>query len=280
MTPIVAQTNPPSPDLLTVSQEVRSQEYRDFLKYLAQSSGIASYEQMSILFPAICQGAMEWLLKEKKSVDFGFVMLHPMPHRANWKQILLALFPTLGVSLLGKSRQVKEDSFRSSGFWAKLFSGELLAVAQERYVVWGVETELKRSWWRAMYRYERWKHSSLGSVGYATHTARQIERLKSRITNVYISFLRQVAYPCGKVQHSRVYRRGFIVPFVPRGKVRPVADPDIPVDYIVPRSEKELVPPTLADLISTDAGVPEVSDIRPDNQDLRVTSRVTVAGGE
>lgn len=259
----------PLPDLKTTDSE-RSAEYTSFLKYVAQSTGCISYEQLSILYPAICQSAMEWLLRDKKSVDMGFCVLHPMPHRANWKQILIALFPTLGPTLLGKTKAQKTDLMTSTGFFNKMFSGEMLAVGVERYVMWGIEVELRRSWWRAMFRQEAYKFAQLGSVEYAAYVARQILKLRTKLTNVYLSWLRQISYPCAKIQSSRVHRRGYIVPLVPKGKVRPVADNEIPVSIVVPRSPEELVAPGLAALLPTDAGLPKVRDFRQESGDLRV----------
>jgi len=259
------------PDILTVPQAVRSEEYKSFLKYVAQSTGVISYEQLAILYPAICQGALEWMLKEKKSVDFGFVILHPAPHRANWKQIMLALFPAIGPALLGKSSTLKKAILEGSGFFTKLLSGELLAVANERYIVWGIEPELKRGWWRAALRIESYRFSQLGSVDYASYVARTIVKLKPKLTRAYLSFLRQVAYPCAAIKWSRSHRRRYIVPLVEKNRVRPVVPSDIPTHTVVPRDPEKLVVPTLADCISTSPGLPEVSDIRREGQDLRIT---------
>lgn len=269
-------THPRPADMQTVS--VRSREYQDFLKYIANSTGQASYEQMAILYPAICQAAMEWMLVEKRSVDFGFVILHPSPYRANWKQIMIALFPTLGTALIGRPRLVKEALLTSTGFTTKLFSGELLAVSSGRYVVWGIETELKRSWWKALFRLETATLSALGSVQYAAFTAKQIQKLKPRLVNAYLSFLRQVSYPCAKIQQSRTYRRGFIAPFVPKGRVRPVAAGDIPVVAVVPRQPEDIAVRSVAEVAIPDAGVPSVPNFPPIETDLRVTDRPSDSG--
>lgn len=265
------------PNLATVNLKAeRSAEYAAFLKYVSTKSGVISYAQLSVLYPAICQGAMEWLLQEKKSVDLGFMLLHPTPHRANWKQAMIAMFPQLGPSILGKARVVREAILTSSGFETKMLSGELLAVGSEKYVMWGIEPELKRSWWKAMYRYEMSKFSQLGSIGYATYIAKAIVGLRAKLVRTYIAFLRQVSFPCARIQHSRVYSRGFIVPFVPKGNVRPATDKDIPVNLVVPRDPAEIVTPTLASVVSADAGLPSVPPVSSDPEDLRVPRRTNV----
>lgn len=278
MRPIDPKTGPEFlPDLATV-KEGRVNDHKNFLKYVANTTGVASYEQLAILYPALCQAAMEWLLVEKQSVDLGFIILHPQPHRANWKQMMAAMFPTLGPTLLGKSRLIKDSLLTSTGFITKLLSGELLAIARGRYVVWGIETEVKRSWWKAMFRHESAKLSALGSVDYAAATARAIVKLRPKIVNVYLSFLRQVSYPCGKIQQSRAHRRGFIVPFVPKGRVRPVAVSDIPVAAVLPRDPAQLVTPKLADVVFEDAGVPPVPDLQQGAHDLRFSRGTDNAG--
>lgn len=257
------------PDLKTVV-EGRKEDYKEFLRYVANTTGHASYEQLTILYPALCQAAMEWLLVEKKSVDFGFMLLHPTPHRANWKQMMVAMFPALGPTLLGKSRVFKESLLTSTGFVTKLLSGELLAIATGRYVVWGVETELKRSWRKAMLRHEAAKLSALGSINYAAYTAKQIVKLRPRLINAYLSFLRQISYPSAKIQQSRPHRRGFIVPYVPKDRVRAVAATNLPVVAVVPRDPQELATPKVADVAVEDAFLPSLLDIQPNNADLRV----------
>lgn len=261
--------NPHTPNLDTIDKEQRSLEYVEFLKYVAQSTGVINYAQLLILYPAICQAAMEWMLTKNRSVDFGFVVLHPCPHRANWKQMMVAMFPALGTALLGKSRLIKESLLTSTGFDTKLLSGELLAIASERYVVWGIETEVKRSWWKAMFRNEGAKLSAFGSVNYAANTARQIVNLRPRLTRAYLSFLRQIAHPCAKIKHSRVYGRGFIVPFVPKGRVHAVAVDNVPVTAVVVRDPEKLAVPSLKDVVSPDAGLPSVPDLQPPETDLR-----------
>lgn len=261
-------TTPSLPDLHTLSEE-RSKEYDAFLKYVAQSTGAINYSQLSILYPAICQAAMEWLLVQKKSVDFGFALLHPRPHRANWQQIMVALFPKLGPTLLGKPRLEKEALLTASGFNTKLLSGETLAVAAERYIAWGIEVEPKRSWWKAMFRFEASKLSALGSTNYAAFTARQITNLRPKLTRVYLSFLKQIAYPCAKISKSRLCGRGFIVPYTPKGRVRAVAASDIPVVAVVPRAPEELPTPSLKEVVLENAGLPPVRSFQPENVDLR-----------
>src|ERR1700745_1698384 len=103
------------------SMERRTAEYRAFLKHVADTTGVASYEQLALVWPAIQQGALEWLVVRKKSVDLGFAILHPCPLRANWKSILLAKFPTLGPTLVGKSQADKEKLLELSGFDVSIF---------------------------------------------------------------------------------------------------------------------------------------------------------------
>ena len=269
---------PPNPDqepvcpvTVTPNQE-RSADYARFLKYVSEKTGTISYTQLAVLYPALCQAAMEYLIAERRPVDMGFLVLHPCPHRANWKQIMLAQFPQLGPTLLGESAAVKEAMLDGTGAANKMLNGEMLAVCGERVIVWGVEVELKRSYWRAMLKYEYAKYRHLGSIGYAAYIARVIVALRPKIFRIYLSYLRQIAYPCARIKQSRVHRRGFIIPFVPRGKARPVSIEDIPVDFVVPRAPEQVAVPPLFEVVLPDAGVPQVSNIPDGPQDLRFTA--------
>lgn len=259
----------PEPNMNTVRDE-RSQDYVSFIKYVAQSTGQISYDQLLILYPAICQAAMQWMLQEHKPVDFGFCLLHPSPYRANWKQIMVASFPKLGPTLLGKSSAIKEALMTSTGFFTKMLSGELLAIANDRYALWGIDLELKRSWWRAAHRLEFYKFTRLGSIEYAAYLARQIVKLRPKITSAYLSFLRQISLPLARIRKSTAYHRGYITPFVPKDRVRPVREvEDSGVDYVVARDPEKLPPPEPPPLAVEDSTLLEMSNIRPGAQDLR-----------
>lgn len=259
------------PDIKTINQE-RAKEYQEFLKYVAQSTGHFSYAQLAVIWPAVCQSAMQWILVEHKSVDFGFVVLHPSPLRQNWKSLLVGQFPQLGSSLLGKSKTLKQGLMEGVGFFAQFFSAQMLALARERYLVWGVETELKKSWWRAMLRLEDHKFNKLGSVEYSSYVARQIQKLRPKLVRVYLSFLRQVSYPCGAIRRSRAYGRGFLVPFVPKKRVYPVAISDDSSNPVVSRDPDRPAPPKFTDSFSPSPGLPQVQDIRSLDEDLRITT--------
>lgn len=260
----------PEPNLKTVQQDGRSTEYREFLKYVAQKTGHCTFEQLAILYPAICQAAMEWVLVERKSVDLGFAILHPRPHRANWQSILLAKFPRLGPSILGKSRVIKEAILTSCGFFNQMFDTKLLALAKQRYVVWGLEIELKRSWWRAMFRREGYLHSKLGSVEYCSYIARCIDKLKPKILSVYFSHLRQINYPAGRLFKSRSYRRPFIAPYVPEGKVKAIKDDGYEVSVVVPRQPEEIIPKESPNLESPNETLLGLPNLRPEATDMRI----------
>jgi len=258
----------PEPSIQTVNDDTA--EYKDFLKYVAQKTGHCSFEQLAILYPAICQAAMEWLLVERKSVNFGFCILHPRPHRANWREILLSTFPKLGPSLLGKSRVVKEAILTSCGFFNKLFDTKLLAVARHRFITWGIDVELKRSWWRAMLRRESYLHNKLGSVEYCSYIARCIDKLKPKTLSVYLSHLRQISYPAGKLFKSRSYSRAFIAPYVPKGKVQAIRDDGYEVSVVVPRKPEEVVPKEPSEVESPNETLLGLPDLRSKTADMRI----------
>lgn len=261
----------PLPNLETVNTDGRASEYKEFLRYVSQKTGNCTFEQLAILYPAICQSAMEWLLVQRKSVDFGFAIIHPRCHRANWRSILLATFPRLGPSLLGKSRVIKEAILTACGFFTKLLDTKLLAIARDRYVVWGLDIELKRSWYRAMFRNESHIHSKLGSVEYASYIARQAVRLRPKMLSTYLAELRQISYPAAMVRRSRSYSRPFIVPFVPKGKVQAVVDNSYEVAVVVPREPEEVVPNEPQNMESPNETLLGLPNLRSESEDLRVS---------
>ena len=214
----------------------RSGEYRAFLKYTAEKTGVASYEQLALVWPAFCQAAMEWMILRKKSVDLGFCQLHPSPMRANWKQILIAKFPFLGPRLFGKSRKDKERLMELCDFDVQFCDSKMLALVSGRYVAWTMEVEPRKSWWRAMFKQEVKVFNALGSLSYAEFIAKKINDLRARLIRTYLTYLRQVAYPAARVYRGGTGKRAYLAPYVPSGKVRPVDTPDGDVSVVVPRN--------------------------------------------
>lgn len=246
----------------------RVTEYKEFLRFVADKSGIVSYNQMLILWPAISSAMMEWMIRNNKSVDFGFAIIHPSPLRANWKQVMLSWFPTLGSTFIGKGPSKREAILELVNFQNRLLKSELLSIVSDRLVPVGIEVELKRSWWRHTLREELHHYNSIGAVAYAKRVARKIRDLQKKLTASYFSWLRQISFPCGKVNRGTSANADTLVPNIPEGKVRAARFENIPVHVVVPRKSEDVVR-TLESVGQEDSFLlQELSDLQSDSEDL------------
>jgi hypothetical protein len=218
------------------------------------------------------------MVEEGKSVDFGFVTLHPCPYRSNWKQIMLSLFPRLGPALLHKSAEERDSVMVSSGAYAFMFRSKLLAIQVGHLVQWGIEVEPKRSWWRATFRREEYLFKSKGAVEYAKYIASSIKtRMYYKMLRCYISFLRQVALPVGTIRKIGASGHGRLWPYVPVGRVRPVALSHVPSDWVVARDPEKVDPNPCIAVADPDEELQKVLHIQPEAPDVRTGGPVDMA---
>lgn len=250
----------------------KSAELRAFLKFVSERSGnVFTETQLKVFWPLLCQAALEWMVVERKSVDLGFLNLHPCPYRANWKAILLAVFERLGPALWLKSRVEKEAIIKAAGLHAFLMRGELMAVSQGKGIlVWGVETEVKRAWYKAVFSYETLILRVKGPYDYCRYAARQInDRFRETMLRCYYRYLYQVSFPVGSVFKSRLGGGQTLRPRIPKGRVRPVGIRSVPTSRVVPRTPEDVSPNDSVSLVSEDEAVSEMLRVLEEPEELR-----------
>ena len=267
--PVAIMKDRPDPDVPQLPEDlVKAPELRAFLMHVVRETGVTDFRSLAVIWSAICQAALSWLIREKKSIDLGFCVIHPTPFRANWKQILVAQFPKLGGKLAGKGREAKATYLEDSGFTNALGDASLPAISEDDSIMYGVEVETRRVWNKAVLRHESDKLRKLGSSGYQTYTARQIlVRLKNKMIGAYISFLNKISLPCGAVRRSRVDRSPLLVKYVPKGKIRPVGARDVETYTVVPNKSLEQGEPVIVE--DEDAPLHSLSSLQSAIEDVR-----------
>ena len=247
------------------------EQTRPFLKFLSERTGIG-FNEWLLIWPIFCTCCLEWIL-QRGSVHLGFCTLHPTPYRANWKQIILSLFPRLGPSLWSRRNAsgIKQILI-ACGLEGLMQSGALLAVARSDipYVRWGVEVELHRSYWRAMKLQETLILKQKGAADYAKYIAYQIEsKFRDKAFRIYMGFIKEVSYPCGSVPGNRPSSTQIIEPCIPPGRVSWVAPYDLPACIWYPLIPREVPPGSSNFVEATHASLSQLLRLQPEVEVVR-----------
>jgi hypothetical protein len=184
------------------------------------------------------QEAPAYLLEEGKPINLGIGELYALPYRANWKEIMHAKFPRLALALKKTPPQMVEPFLINIGWASELYNSDLAEMKNgEKHHGWCIAFAPNEEWFKIVRAYEKQHRSSLGAKGYADRFCKKITKLSKRILKYFINYVAQTSIPCAAVRHSSSTGGDYLVPNIPKGKVRPTA-PKIPEAYIVSNTEK------------------------------------------
>jgi hypothetical protein len=179
---------------------------------------------MKAVWAAIIQEAPAYLLEEQRTINMGFVDLTAIPYRENWKQVQHAKFPKLVPSLKKVPREMAEAYLFNVGWDAELLNSELCEFHRNGgHFGWSLETRTKRQWEAITYEYERKQRERLGASRYAKRWIKAVNRVAGRILRYFINYVAKTSIPCAAIRDGGNKRGNYLVPHVPRGKVRPTA---------------------------------------------------------
>jgi len=199
------------------------EEASHFINYVATRVG-AKPSVMKAVWAAIIQEAPAYLLEEQRTINMGFVDLTAVPYRENWKQIQHAKFPKLVPSLKKVPREMAGAYLFNVGWDAELLNSELCEFHRNGgHFGWTLETRTKRQWDVITYEYERKQKERLGASRYAKRWIKAVNRVAGRILRYFINYVAKTSIPCAAIRDGGNKRGNYLVPHVPRGKVRPTA---------------------------------------------------------
>jgi len=245
-------------------------ECDEFLQHVSKRSEIP-LAVLRVVWQAICSDAGKWMLKNNKSLDFGFVKLLALPFRANWKEIVAAKLGRSGLaSILGMSRKARRQQLQEIDLPATLCSLDNVAISDNcmQYVIEAVPTprftaDCNRAEGRKM---------AAGVESYVRSFEDAVESQYDDIIEVLKENSRKVGMPYGRLCESPSDGSVRIVPTVGReveGGVK--SDRRLPAYIISPhspfsveraQSEQTLVHPKTPALSS-------LSDLQSEPDDLR-----------
>lgn len=172
------------------------------------------------IWKAIKDGMMHWLINNQKPINFELFTIHPMPFRANWKEIMLARHPACP-RIFKKKKALWRDGLVKCDFLQDLGSSDLMAVRSNKSFAWSLEIQphklLLDQWEEA----ESDRMTTKRPVKYAKYYESCLRRRLDDILDVFSTWIQQIQLSVGAVRESPVSCSPIIVPVSRRRRVLP-----------------------------------------------------------
>lgn len=170
---------------------------------------------------AIKESMAFWFKNQQKPVDFEYFVIHPMPYRVNWKEIMLARHPDCVGHFL-KPRKEWLEALNSSGFIQDLGNEALIALEWPGIVVWGLEVRLHNHMVKEFIdgELERYQASKRAEE-YTQYYEGCVSRRLDDILETYHTWLLQIHAPVATVRKRDEDSHPVFVPKKDNGELHP-----------------------------------------------------------
>lgn len=218
--------------------EESKEKTTDFVNFVVQRVG-GKASVFQAVWAAMIQEAPAYLLDAQKPIKLGFGELYAVPYRANWREIMLAKFPRLASALKKTPNPLVEPFLINVGWDSELFNSDLIEMKDgDKHHGWCIAFAPNDQWLKLVRAYERDQRKSLGAYKYATRFTQLVRKFSKRILKYFLNHVTQTTIPAAAVRHGSNTSGDYLVPHIPRGKVRPTA-PKVGSTYVVSDIGKE-----------------------------------------
>ena len=217
---------------------------------------------------SFCRFMMHWLLNENKTVDLVFAKLNAFVLRANWASVAAKYEKQMfrqGKMFRDQLYNPDQQSIVDRGVAEYLITSPVSGV-RDKIPIITLDCQVTDKWRDFVVRLEQHRKSFRNGWSYPWMLAHRMKLQLPRVIEAYASFLKEARTPpflVPKVIRDRVtgQRRGTPFSLSPQRVDHPCAI-DVVLHPDTPQS-------TVESLEETDASVPEVSDLRPGEKDVR-----------
>ena len=262
----------PRPDNRKDSEKIKAAARDEFCAWCYARGLGESEEHFQYLFSQLKKLMAEWLINTEKPIDLGFIRLHNLPYRPEWKLVLDWNFSVLSASGWREYR-AENPSHRllKRGMLRGFLSLDLLAFSRFYGIcLRHIDVEHMPEWYKMMRIAERERLSKLGRLNYAKEFMRSVKRSLDASISIFARWRTDTSYPSagcvGGDQSGRFY-------FVPQSRDRllyyKALDWDAVADVVFTQwppftksGGKEIVPPA-------DVKLPAMLDVQREEADLR-----------
>lgn len=153
------------------------------------ATGVGKREVVKIMFVAIRNTAMRWLVEKRLPLDLGFVVLYPVPFRANWKQFIDCWLRPM-ISNMRKGRAERDVWLKDQGFDLMVRDSNIMAMDDKtKCIDWNIEAVTGDQWDDAVASSEQNSRAAKGEVRYYERVMRMVENAYEYAHEIYRSWV-------------------------------------------------------------------------------------------
>lgn len=268
--PAVRQ-EPPIEVPLKEEDEMASRATDAFLKYIHQAQPEMNHDQLRAAWNMLTIYGADWIYKEGKTLDLGFALIDAVPYRANWKQIFLARFPNVA-RWFRMARDRRNAQMELNPDIASFIRGSWMVEMDPKhwFIQWSVEVRHTDAWRQYIAENERERYKHYSKYGYSAWWRAKINKLEKRIYDILCDFILGSAAPCAGIGPRDNHGRRFLVPHVPKGRIRPTRGRNIETPVVACDTTRDLASlGELGEIAFPDEVVSELPIVRPASLDVR-----------
>lgn len=181
--------------------EIFNKETNEMLEEFAVGTGIDRVQAL-LYYQALCHTMMVQLCIRKKSINFGWAVIHPCPYRVNWKDQVYRSMNWVYQMMRGISKRERWRLWHE-GMGAATMSDTAMFGGMRGLVFFSPELQVTQRWWRWTVRMERGVFRKLGKVKYRKYVMSNVLRLYERMVDVWMSWRSQLSLPGVQVLEGR-----------------------------------------------------------------------------
>lgn len=169
-----------------------------FLDYVHKQTGV-SRKLLKLAWWSMAETAPQWLFAEHRPIDLGYAVLHPVPYRVDWKEILLKQDPAIAQDFKLPPGE-REQALQRQGFMARLATGDLMAIdAITHRVHWTLECIPTKTLEQRCEQIEI-TQIRFGVTRYIERYEKILANLLPTIVSIFGAWLPKMALPFAKIR--------------------------------------------------------------------------------
>lgn len=244
-----------------IASDEFSEETEDFIEFVRKRRSIdANVIRLSI--DLIAREATYYLTQKKKPIDLGFVKIHAVPYRANWKEILLARFRDIAW-VFNSNKETKENALRQTKFYEQLCTLELMAIDRtRRHIYWTIEAVPTKKFEEEAAEIEMTKQAG-GDTIYIKMYEKLVSAISPRLVEIFANYVQKASRPFPQISNGMGAGSQKLVPYSGPKRAVPQSGRNIPCHVVV-----ETGPPKLSKrerdsqlLVSPAHGLPKMPSL-------------------
>lgn len=214
-----------------IANDEFSEETEDFIEFVRKRRSIdANVIRLSI--DLIAREATYYLTQKKKPIDLGFVKIHAVPYRANWKEILLARFRDIAW-VFNSGKETKENALRVSKFYEHLCTLELMAIDRyKRHIHWTIEAVPTKLFEEETAEIEMTKQAG-GDTIYIKMYEKLVSAISPRLVEIFANYVQKASRAFPQISNGLTVGSQKLVPYAGPKRAVPQSGRNIPCHVVV-----------------------------------------------